>query len=141
MFCQKCGKEIVEEAVVCPYCGCATANYVAAAVQPRASKQHSAQYTQVLEFSGQVKKAYTFAIIALATCLGIGAVFAFPNVSRIKKLKDHPDIPVTDPDEIRVYEAAKSKLKKAYIMNAIGGYINAMLWFFVLFLCFSYSQR
>ena len=24
MFCQKCGKEIMDEAVVCPHCGCAT---------------------------------------------------------------------------------------------------------------------
>lgn len=24
MFCSKCGKEIFDEAVVCPYCGCAT---------------------------------------------------------------------------------------------------------------------
>ena len=24
MFCQKCGKEIIDEAVICPHCGCAT---------------------------------------------------------------------------------------------------------------------
>lgn len=27
MFCSKCGKEINDEAVVCIYCGCSTANY------------------------------------------------------------------------------------------------------------------
>ena len=27
MFCSKCGKEINDEAVVCIYCGCATAKY------------------------------------------------------------------------------------------------------------------
>ncbi|MBO5448809.1 MAG: zinc ribbon domain-containing protein [Ruminococcus sp.] len=26
IFCSKCGKEIHDEAVVCPYCGCATIN-------------------------------------------------------------------------------------------------------------------
>lgn len=26
MFCQKCGKEISNSAVVCPFCGCATEN-------------------------------------------------------------------------------------------------------------------
>ena len=26
MFCSKCGKEIADEAVVCPNCGCATRN-------------------------------------------------------------------------------------------------------------------
>ena len=25
-FCSKCGKEIIEEAVVCPHCGCAVAS-------------------------------------------------------------------------------------------------------------------
>ena len=27
MYCKKCGKEIDDEAVVCPNCGCATDNY------------------------------------------------------------------------------------------------------------------
>ena len=27
-FCQKCGKEIMDEAVVCPGCGCAVANNI-----------------------------------------------------------------------------------------------------------------
>ena len=27
MYCKKCGKEIDDEAVVCPNCGCATENY------------------------------------------------------------------------------------------------------------------
>lgn len=27
MYCKKCGKEINDEAVVCPNCGCATDNY------------------------------------------------------------------------------------------------------------------
>lgn len=29
MYCYKCGKEIDDEAVVCPGCGCATRNYTA----------------------------------------------------------------------------------------------------------------
>ncbi len=27
MFCEKCGKEINDEAVVCPFCGCATSKF------------------------------------------------------------------------------------------------------------------
>lgn len=27
MFCEKCGKEIDDEAVICVHCGCATVNY------------------------------------------------------------------------------------------------------------------
>ena len=26
-FCSKCGKEILDEAVICPHCGCAVANF------------------------------------------------------------------------------------------------------------------
>ena len=29
MFCEKCGEEINEQAIVCPKCGCATSNFIA----------------------------------------------------------------------------------------------------------------
>ncbi len=29
MFCEHCGKELTDEAIVCPNCGCATDNYTA----------------------------------------------------------------------------------------------------------------
>lgn len=28
MYCNKCGKEIDDEALICPHCGCATVNYI-----------------------------------------------------------------------------------------------------------------
>lgn len=28
MYCNKCGKEISDEALICPYCGCGTVNYI-----------------------------------------------------------------------------------------------------------------
>lgn len=28
MYCNKCGKEIDDEALICPYCGCGTVNYI-----------------------------------------------------------------------------------------------------------------
>ncbi|MBQ5321421.1 MAG: zinc-ribbon domain-containing protein [Oscillospiraceae bacterium] len=39
-FCQKCGKEIMDEAVICPSCGCAIKNDVASAkvVVPKSAK-------------------------------------------------------------------------------------------------------
>ncbi len=27
MYCSKCGRELFDEAVICPYCGCPTQNY------------------------------------------------------------------------------------------------------------------
>lgn len=37
MFCRKCGKELFDEAVVCPNCGCTTNNY-ATSTQNKSSK-------------------------------------------------------------------------------------------------------
>ena len=28
MYCNKCGKEIDDEALICPHCGCGTLNYI-----------------------------------------------------------------------------------------------------------------
>lgn len=28
MYCNKCGKEIDDEALICPHCGCGTVNYI-----------------------------------------------------------------------------------------------------------------
>ena len=28
-YCSKCGKEILDEAIACPFCGCATSNFTA----------------------------------------------------------------------------------------------------------------
>lgn len=39
MFCSKCGKEIFDEAVVCPNCGCQTSNYKTQAPQENPTPQ------------------------------------------------------------------------------------------------------
>lgn len=49
MFCRKCGKELFDEAVVCPNCGCTTNNY--------------ATYTQ--KKSGKFTAAKVFIIIGM----------------------------------------------------------------------------
>lgn len=48
MFCNKCGKEIADEALICPYCGCGTVNYVRdqAKAEARASVQAAPQPLQ-----------------------------------------------------------------------------------------------
>lgn len=39
LYCTKCGKELFEEAIVCPYCGVPTKNY-----QPQQVQQSSQNY-------------------------------------------------------------------------------------------------
>ena len=45
MYCNKCGKEIDDEALICPHCGCGTVNYVLdqARAESRTQTQHPAQ--------------------------------------------------------------------------------------------------
>lgn len=60
MYCNKCGKEINDDALICPNCGCATINYVRD--QARAEAQ-----TQV---QGTLKKRST----ALILCIFLGGL-------------------------------------------------------------------
>ena len=66
MFCNKCGKEIADEALICPYCGCGTVNYVRdqAKAEARASVQAAPQPLQ--------KKRS----VALLLCLFLGCLGA-----------------------------------------------------------------
>ncbi len=63
MFCTKCGKEIHDEAVVCPFCGCATNNQM-----PMQSVQ-TAPYMPYVDNSGAAPETSGLATAAL--------VFAF----------------------------------------------------------------
>ncbi len=49
MFCSKCGKEIMDEAVICPNCGCATNNSKA---QSSAISQESQEYSVLSSING-----------------------------------------------------------------------------------------
>lgn len=53
MYCQKCGKEIMDEAVVCPGCGCATApmRYAAPAVQSQPQEETATLATLSIVFA------------------------------------------------------------------------------------------
>lgn len=61
-FCEKCGKEIMDEAVICPSCGCAVKN--------------EAEATKVVEVPKQAKTASLLGILSilLLAPLGIPAI-------------------------------------------------------------------
>ena len=61
-FCEKCGKEIMDEAVVCPSCGCAV--------------KKEAEATKVVEVPKQAKTASLLGILSilLLAPLGIPAI-------------------------------------------------------------------
>ena len=53
MFCSKCGKEIMDEAVICPNCGCPTNNYS----QP---DQANVPYWNTTAFQGKIEMFRNF---------------------------------------------------------------------------------
>ena len=61
-FCEKCGKEIMDEAVICPGCGCAV--------------ETSKKATDVMEVPKQAKTASTLGVLSLLLLapLGIPAI-------------------------------------------------------------------
>lgn len=66
MFCSKCGKQIDDEALICPACGCATANYVKDKAEAEARATIQVMPAQPLK-----KRS-----VALALCIFFGGLGA-----------------------------------------------------------------
>ena len=112
-FCSKCGKELMDEAVICPGCGCA----VGSGPRPMA-EQHSEFYLTVKRFSDQVKPVYTISIVSIVLCLGIGIIFAILSMVRSSKIVV-PELSLTNPSEQAEFESAKKKLALAKKLASI----------------------
>ena len=109
MFCSKCGKEIADEALICPMCGCATINYKNPTTSNTAC---SNDYVAIKEFEDKVKSIHVVGVISLVLFLGIGIIFSF--VVWFKAVGIHiPKVTTTHPNEIAMLESAKRKLKSA----------------------------
>ncbi len=125
MYCFKCGKEIMDEAVICPNCGCPTSNF-----QNSNSNStvvgNSSEYPIIKKFKEDVNSLYTISIIALVLSLGIGIIFYIIAVVKNKKLFV-PDITTTVPSEIAEFEATNRKLQKARNIAGIAGAISIFL--------------
>ena len=117
MFCTKCGKEIFDEAIMCPHCGCATSNYNRAAQpqQQSSSSIYSENYPALKAFSDQAKSLQTLGIIAAILCFGIGIFFSIVIWVKqgFKPQETIPEFHLTLPNEIAEYEAAKKRWIKA----------------------------
>ena len=79
MFCSKCGNEIDNEALICPKCGCATANM---ALQKSSASAKTSEETDTL-----VNCAIVFAILApiVGLILGIIGTVKYRNEEYKKK--------------------------------------------------------
>ena len=125
MFCSKCGKEIADEAIICPMCGCATANYhqpsIAHNTQPQNNSTYSQDYIALKEFEEKVNSLYATSIVALVLFLGIGIIFSIAVWLKAKTIS-LPTITTTNPNEIAMFESLKRKLRKALAFANIPWY-------------------
>lgn len=103
MFCSKCGKEIMDEAVVCPNCGCVTNNYA-----PKAN-DYSNDYIAISEFSRKANTIKTLGILAAVLCLGIGIIFSIIVWIQSSGIVV-PSVTTNNPKEIADLELAKKRI-------------------------------
>ena len=117
MFCSTCGKEIHDKAMICPNCGCATANF--SAYENKDTISVDTTSFQVSDFAKAVNTAYSFAMVGMGLCLfGIGLVFAI--ISRILIIKQkNVELEPKGAFDIKVYQRAKLNLKKAELFVSL----------------------
>lgn len=133
MYCKKCGKEIFDEAVVCPHCGCSTENY-----QTSSNNNVSdADYPKFQAYKEKVNSAFILAIISLVTCLGIGIIFELIWLFTFRKLTV-PNIKLKNPRNIAEFESTQRKFKNANIIWSVAWLISWLIiiiafvsWIFV----------
>ena len=135
MFCKKCGKELLPDAVFCPSCG--TRAEERSAFEPYGqgfeynAAQQQYQYqsggNQPYEVQRDISSAQTFGIVAiiagaLGLCL-IGWIFAGLGLSKANRymLSINPQIQ---------YEAHKAKK-----LNVIGLVVSSIIFFIMLVAC------
>lgn len=112
MFCSKCGKEIMDEAVICPNCGCATGNYKSN------GNDCSKDYNVIQDFLRKATTISTLGIFAAILCFGIGIIFTIIIHIQAKNIVV-PEISTTNLKELADFELAKRRLKLGKILAAI----------------------
>lgn len=80
MFCPKCGKEIMDEAVICPHCGCSPKGQNAKAIT-NSSNSGMKTVAKVLMILSTVVQALFGFLVPLAWCLPLTIIY-FNKVSR-----------------------------------------------------------
>ena len=114
-YCQKCGTELFDEAVICPHCGCYATNQ-------NANQPYTPAYTQIRAFSDQAKNVYTIGVLAAVLCLGIGIIFSIIGAIMAKKISI-PNISVSNSYEQSEFDTAKRKLRTALFLLTIPQYV------------------
>ena len=130
MFCSKCGKEILDEAVICPNCGCATKN-----LNSRTDHSgHSENYHKLVEYKNNAKSVFVLGILSLVLSMGIGFIFMIINYVKILSMKKitEADINPQTNAEVAEFKEAEKKFKTGSALTAIGMGIFFVLLFIII---------
>ena len=130
-FCESCGKEILDDAIICPACGCPTRKYYQG--QTQTSYQHSDYYPELCEYTRKINTCFVFSLISLITSMGVGLIFAIVAYVLSLNIRPFPYADkLTNPEEIDLYNHSEKKLKTSGTMLMLGGGINVVMWALVL---------
>ncbi len=116
MFCSKCGREIMDEAVVCPNCGCATNNYATNNAYP--STAYSKDYTAIKMFYDEARTLRNLGIVAAVLMFGIGIIFSIIIWIKSSSIQE-PKVTTTNPAELAVLETAKKYYNSARNLSSL----------------------
>ena len=103
-FCSKCGKELFDEAVICPACGCTTEK----TFDSTKSNAPTNDMIAIREFSEKATTVRNLGIVAAILMFGIGIIFSI--IIWVKGVKTYPEITTTNPLELAEFEAAKRRM-------------------------------
>lgn len=125
MYCSKCGKEINDEAMICPECGCATKNYYA--MSAPVEQANTSDYIKIHAFHEKAKSLRNLGIVAAVLMFGIGIIFTI-IMAFMSRGCVAPTVTTTNVKELAELEEGKRYLKTANILG--------VLPFFAIIICF-----
>ena len=118
MYCNKCGKEIDDEALICPHCGCGTVNYIRDQAKAEARVQAQPASSRKKRSTGLLW------LFTLGFC-GIGTLVDFCRIYD-NKFPDDAGRPLYDeytdgltPEEYDEAVAGPRKVRKIVIVVAL----------------------
>lgn len=127
MFCHKCGNEIMDEAMICPKCGCATVNYGNGTVASPKVEKHSGDWEAIKEYASKARTIKVWGIISFVLCLGIGVIPGIITFLAALGVSS-PVVSTTNRDELDYLAAAQKNYEKGKGMALGGALINAGIW-------------
>ena len=114
-YCSKCGKELFDEAVFCPGCGCATEKTPPLTTTATPTNDIIA----IREFSEKATVVRNLGIVAAVLMFGIGIIFSIVIWVMSAGLKPALGITTTNPIELAELEAAKKRLKLGTTLSTL----------------------